>query len=64
MNTSKERKVLKMKRVVTVDLTCTYVFDDEQYPMDEYNDDDVMDIAYAWFTECTPDVSIETDDVD
>lgn len=51
-----------MKRVVTVDLTCTYVFDDERYPMDKYDDDNVMDIAYEWFTECTPDIFIETVD--
>lgn len=51
-----------MKRVVTVVLTCTYEFDEKNYPMDKYDDDTIIDIAYDWWYECNPDIFIETEE--
>lgn len=51
----------KMKRVVTVTLTCTYEFDEKRYPIDRYSDDLIADIAYEGWDECCPDIFIEID---
>ena len=53
-----------MKRVVTVELTCTYDFDEKEYPMDKYDNEAISDIAYEWWFECVPTIYVETDDED
>lgn len=53
-----------MKRIVTITLTCTYDFEEKEYPMDKYDDDNLADIAYEWWNECGPDIFIETENED
>ena len=47
------------KRIVTVELSCTYTFDEKEYPMDKYDSDTLADMAYDWFMECHPDIFID-----
>ena len=42
------------KRIITVELSCTYTFDEKDYPVSEYDDEDIAEIACEWFLECNP----------
>lgn len=53
-----------MKRIVTVAKVLTYEFNDNEYPIDKYSDDEIMDIALERWDKCETEIFIDEDFID
>lgn len=51
-----------MKRIVTVEKVRIYEFDDSEYPINRYSDDEIMDIAFERWEECEPEIFIDKEE--
>ncbi len=53
-----------MKRIVTVAKVLTYEFNDNEYPINKYSDDEIMDIALERWDKCETEIFIDEDFID
>lgn len=51
-----------MKRIVTVERVRIYEFDDSEYPVDRYSDDEIMDMAFDRWEECETEIFIDREE--
>jgi len=48
------------KRIVTISLENTYVFNEKEFSFKNYSDEELKEIAYEWWAECAPTIGLNT----